>query len=67
MKQGRFDERLDEIIVRAAMRLQERMRLAYFRGNLTGYLERIGLAGEIDPERQSSWRQRFGRRAARDI
>lgn len=51
MKQGRFDERLDEIMVRAAMRLQERMRLAYFRGNLTGYLERIGLAGEIEPER----------------
>lgn len=51
MKRGHFDERLDEIMVRAAMRLQERMRLAYFRGNLTGYLERIGLADEIDLER----------------
>ena len=48
MKRSGMDERLDAILVRAAMRLEERMRLAYFRGNLTKYLERIGLAKYID-------------------
>ena len=50
MKHTGFEERLDGILVRAAIRLQERMRLAYFRGNLPSYLERIGLAKYIDPE-----------------
>ena len=49
MKHAGFDGRLDGILVRAAIRLQERMRLAYFRGNLPAYLERIGLAKYIDP------------------
>ena len=49
MKHAGFDERLDGIIVRAAIRLQERMRLAYFRGNLAAYLERISLADDLDP------------------
>ncbi len=51
MKRSGMDERLDAILVRAAMRLEERMRLAYFRGNLTKYLERIGLAKYIDEEK----------------
>ncbi len=49
VKHTGFEERLDGILVRAAIRLQERMRLAYFRGNLPAYLERIGLAKHIDP------------------
>lgn len=48
MKHKDFDERLDEILVRAAIRLQERMRLAYFRGNLQAYLNRIGLGRFMD-------------------
>ncbi|SFT54358.1 hypothetical protein SAMN02910356_01023 [Selenomonas sp. GACV-9] len=48
MKHASFDERLDGILVRAAIRLQERMRLAYFRGNLTSYLNRVGLGKFID-------------------
>lgn len=51
MKQNGFDERLDGILARAAIRLQERMRLAYFRGNLASYLARIGLADYMDSER----------------
>ena len=51
MKNSGLDERLDAILVRAAMRLEERMRLAYFRGNLVRYLERIGLAGYLDEEK----------------
>ena len=51
MKHSGLDERLDSILVRAAMRLEERMRLAYFRGNLTKYLDRIGLAKYIDDEK----------------
>ena len=49
MKHTGLDERLDSIIVRAAIRLQERMRLAYFRGNLASYLGRISLAEHLDP------------------
>ena len=49
MKHAGFDERLDSIMVRGAIRLQERMRLAYFRGNLASYLERIGLAEGLEP------------------
>ena len=49
MKHTGLDERLDSIIVRAAIRLQERMRLAYFRGNLVSYLGRISLAEHLDP------------------
>ena len=51
MKRSSMDERLDAILVRAAMRLEERMRLAYFRGNLSRYLERVGLAQYIDEEK----------------
>lgn len=51
MKHSGLDERLDAILVRAAMRLEERMRLAYFRGNLAKYLERIGLAKYMDEEK----------------
>jgi hypothetical protein len=51
MKRSGMDERLDAILVRAAMRLEERMRLAYFRGNLSRYLERVGLAQYIDEEK----------------
>lgn len=50
MGQAGFDDRLDGILARAAIRLQERMRLAYFRGNLTDYLTRIGLAEALDGE-----------------
>jgi len=49
VKHTGLDERLDSIIVRAAIRLQERMRLAYFRGNLASYLGRISLAEHLDP------------------
>lgn len=49
MKHDSFDERLDGILVRAAIRLQERMRLAYFRGNLSAYLNRIGLGKFLEP------------------
>ena len=45
-----FDDRLDGIMTRAAIRLQERMRLAYFRGNLTEYLTKIGLAEELEED-----------------
>lgn len=51
MKRSGMDERLDAILVRAAMRLEERMRLAYFRGNLSRYLERVGLAKYLDEEK----------------
>ncbi len=51
MKHSGLDERLDSIMVRAALRLEERMRLAYFRGNLVKYLDRIGLAKYIDDEK----------------
>lgn len=51
MKQKGFNERLDSLLVRAAMRLQERMRLAYFRGNLAAYLKRTGLAVHINKDR----------------
>lgn len=51
MKQNSFNGRLDSLLVRAAMRLQERMRLAYFRGNLSAYLERTGLAVHINKDR----------------
>lgn len=50
LKHGGFEERLDGILTRAALRLQERMRLAYFRGNLMEYLEKLGLKEEIDGE-----------------
>lgn len=49
MKHDGFDERLDGILVRAAIRLQERMRLAYTRGNLSAYLNRIGLGQLLEP------------------
>lgn len=49
VKHTGFEERLDGILVRAAIRLQERMRLAYFRGNLPAYPGAVGLAKHIDP------------------
>ncbi|MCI7260456.1 MAG: hypothetical protein SPK53_02955 [Selenomonas sp.] len=51
MKRDGFNERLDGIMVRAAIRLQERMSLAYFRSNLSGYLKRIGIADYLPPEK----------------
>lgn len=48
LKHGGFEERLDGILTRAALRLQERMRLAYFRGELIDYLGKLGLKEEID-------------------
>ena len=50
LKHGSFEERLDGILTRAALRLQERMRLAYFRGELIDYLGKLGLKEEIDGE-----------------
>ena len=50
MRKAGFDDRLDGILAWAAIRLQERMRLAYFRGNLPEYMERIGLARDLEPE-----------------
>lgn len=50
LKHGGFEERLDGILTRAALRLQERMRLAYFRGNLIEYLGILGLKEEIDED-----------------
>lgn len=47
MKQSRFDDRLDGILVRAAIRLQERMELAYSRGRLSEFLMRTGLAAGL--------------------
>lgn len=51
MKRDNFNERLDGIMVRAAIRLQERMSLAYFRNNLSEYLKRIGIADYLPPEK----------------
>ncbi len=42
-----FDERLDSILVRAAIRLQERMQFAYSRGKLPELLMRFGLAAGL--------------------
>ncbi len=50
LKNGGFEERLDGILTRAALRLQERMRLAYFRGELIDYLGKLGLKEEIDED-----------------
>lgn len=50
LKHGGFEERLDGILSRAVLRLQERMRLAYFRGDLIEYLGKLGLKDEIDEE-----------------
>ena len=50
LKHGGFEERLDAILTRAALRLQERMRLAYFRGELIDYLGKLGLKEDIDEE-----------------
>ncbi len=50
MRHINFDERLDGIMARAVIRLQERMQLAYNRGRLREYLERIDFANDIDPK-----------------
>ena len=47
MRKARFDERLNVVIAEALKRLANRMRLAYFRGDLTGYLTRIGLSDAL--------------------
>lgn len=47
MKHADFDGRLDGIMVRAAVRLHERMAFAFARGRLADYLRRIGLAEEL--------------------
>lgn len=48
MKHSAWEERLDEIIARAALRLQERIQLAYERGELPEYLAGLGFFPEID-------------------
>lgn len=48
MKHSGWEERLDEIIARAALRLQERIQLAYERGELPEYLASLGFFPEID-------------------
>ena len=50
VKNARFDERLQGIIVEALHRLQHRMERAYFRGDLKDYLDRIGLLTELEQE-----------------
>ncbi|WP_295713699.1 hypothetical protein [uncultured Mitsuokella sp.] len=47
MKHADFDGRLDGIMVRAAVRLHERMAFAFAHGRLADYLRRIGLAEEL--------------------
>lgn len=47
MKHVRFDERLDSILVRAAIRLQERMEFAQRKGRLPELLMRMGLAAGL--------------------
>ena len=47
MRKARFDERLDIVIANALDRLANRMRLAFFRDDLTEYLTRIGLADAL--------------------
>lgn len=47
MKHADFDERLDGIMVRAAVRLHERMAIAFARGVLADYLRKIGFAAEL--------------------
>ncbi len=47
MKHAKFDERLDEIMVRAAVRFQTRMTRALARGHLFEFLRRIGFAEEL--------------------
>lgn len=52
MKHANFDGRLDGIMVRAAVRLHERMAFAFARGVLGDYLRRIGLVSELGLGRQ---------------
>ncbi len=52
MKHASFDGRLDGIMVRAAVRLHERMTFAFARGVLADYLRKIGLANELGLGRQ---------------
>ena len=54
MINARFDERLDSVIDEALKRLSDRMQLAYFRGDLSGYLMRIGLADALPNQPKST-------------
>lgn len=56
MKHAKFDERLDEIMVRAAVRFQARMTRAIARGRLFEYLRRIGFADELGLAKRSDAR-----------
>lgn len=47
MRHADFDGRLDGIMVRAAVRLHERMAFAFARGSLADYLRKIGMAEEL--------------------
>lgn len=47
MRHTDFDGRLDGIMVRAAVRLHERMAFAFARGSLADYLRKIGMAEEL--------------------
>lgn len=56
MRHTDFDVRLDGIMVRAAVRLHERMALAFARGTLADYLRKIGMAEELGlgPQRNAN-------------
>lgn len=56
MRHTDFDGRLDGIMVRAAVRLHERMAFAFARGNLADYLRKIGMAEELGlgPQRNAN-------------
>ena len=56
MRHTDFDGRLDGIMVRAAVRLHERMAFAFARGSLADYLRKIGMAEELGlgPQRNAN-------------
>lgn len=56
MRHTDFDGRLDGIMVRAAVRLHERMAFAFARGTLADYLRKIGMAEELGlgPQRNAN-------------
>lgn len=54
MKHAGFEARLDGILALSAARLTERMKIAYLRGTLAAYLQRIGLAEEMETELESA-------------
>ncbi len=48
MKHANWESRLDEIMTRAAIRLQEKIQWAHSRGLLPAYFKRIGFAENLD-------------------